>query len=131
MSLLDTLKAMRLKPSQKTARFDLRYAPSGEQPVQVGELTFDGKMWTFAYCEEYKHRRDLRPIEGFDDLDRVYRSSLLFPFFAVRIPDSHRGDVRMKLAKHKVRDPEATDLLKIFGRRVVSSPAFELIPHGC
>ncbi len=122
---------MRSRPSQKRGRFELRYAPIGEQPVSVGELEFDGKMWTFAYSEEYKRRRDLRPIEGFDELDRVYRSSLLFPFFAVRIPDSHRGDVRMKLAKHKVRDPQATDLLRIFGRRVVSSPAFELIPQSC
>lgn len=131
MSLLDTLKAMRLKPSQKPARFELRYAPVGEESVSVGELRFDGKMWTFAYAEEYKRRHDLRPLEGFDELDRVYRSSLLFPFFAVRIPDSDRGDVRMKLAKYKVRDPQITDLLRIFGRRVVSSPAFELIPQGC
>lgn len=131
MSLFETLKAMRLKPPQKKARFELRYAPQGETAVSVGELDYDGRMWTFRYSEEYKDRHDLRPIEGFDDLDRVYRSSLLFPFFAVRIPDADRSDVRMKLAKHKVRDPEATDLLKIFGRRVVSSPAFELIPHNC
>lgn len=131
MSLLETLKAMRLKPSLKKARFELRYAPEGEQPVSVGELKYDGKMWTFAYSDDYKQRHDLRPIEGFDDVDRVYRSSLLFPFFAVRIPDVGRNDVRMKLAKYRLHEPEATDLLKIFGRRVVSSPAFELIPYGC
>ena len=88
-------------------------------------------MWTFAYSDEYKRRDDLRPIEGFDDIERVYRSSVLFPFFAVRIPDIDRKDVRMRLASERVVDPEPADLLRIFGQRVVSSPAFELVPQGC
>lgn len=86
-----------------------------------GSLEYDGKMWQFGYAEEYKRRQDPRPLEGFDDVSRVYRSSLLFPFFAVRIPDAERSDVRIKLAKHKVTDPDPTDLLRICGRRVVSS----------
>jgi HipA-like protein len=128
MTLLDTLKAMRFKPSQKAARFTLRYSPSGEPPVTVGHLEFDGTMWTFRYADEYKQRPDLRPIEGFDDVAKVYRSSVLFPFFAVRIPDPDREDVRRKLEEDRIHDPEAADLLRIFGRRVVSSPAFELLP---
>jgi hypothetical protein len=37
----------------------------------------------------------------------------------------------MRLAKDRVVDPEPADLLRIFGQRVVSSPAFELVPQGC
>jgi HipA-like protein len=128
MTLLETLKAMRARPSQKAARFALRYVPSAEPPVTVGHLEFDGSIWTFSYADEYKQRADLRPIEGFDDVEKVYRSSVLFPFFAVRIPDPDREDVRRKLEEDRVHNPEATDLLRIFGRRVVSSPAFELLP---
>lgn len=128
MSLLDTLRAMRSRPSQRAARFVLRYLPAAAPDVTVGHLEFDGRMWTFRYDDEYKRRRDLRPIEGFDNVEKVYRSSVLFPFFAVRIPDVDREDVRRKLEEDCVRDPEPADLLRIFGRRVVSSPAFELLP---
>lgn len=119
---------MRSRPSHKTARFVLRYDPAEERPVTVGFLEFDGSTWTFCYADEYKGRADLRPIEGFDDVGKVYRSSVLFPFFAVRIPDIERADIKQRLEQDRVRDPEATDLLRIFGRRVVSSPAFELLP---
>jgi HipA-like protein len=96
--------------------------------VTVGELDFDGSMWTFRYDDEYKRHDELRPIEGFDDVQKVYRSSVLFPFFAVRIPDIEREDIKRRLEKDRIRDPEPTDLLRIFGRRVVSSPGFELLP---
>ncbi|MBA3887741.1 MAG: HipA N-terminal domain-containing protein [Acidobacteria bacterium] len=128
MTLLATLKPMRTRGARKPARFELRYAPPGDSPLSVGYLEFDGRMWTFVYDEAYKRRSDLRPIEGFDELGRVYRSTVLFPFFAVRIPDADREDVKRRLAQEQVRDPEPTDLLRLFGRRVVSSPAFELVP---
>ena len=128
MSVLGTLRKLRSRPPQKPARFVLMYAPAAAASVRVGELSFDGTAWSFKYAEEYKQRPDLRPLEGFDELDRVYRSSVLFPFFAVRIPDVEREDVRRKLEADRVRDPEPADLLRIFGRRVVSSPAFELLP---
>jgi hypothetical protein len=128
MALLTTLKAMSSRRAQKAARFLLRYGPPRERPIIVGHLEFDGRMWTFWYDDEYKERADLRPIEGFDDVDRVYQSSVLFPFFAVRVPDIDRDDVRRTLEAAHVRRPEVTDLLRMFGRRVVSSPAFELLP---
>jgi HipA-like protein len=126
MSLLKTLK--RLRPAHKAARFVLRYVPATGEHVTVGQLEFRGGTWTFRYDDEFKRRRDLRPIEGFADLEKVYSSDALFPFFAVRIPDVDRDDVRRKLDEEHVRDPEPTDMLRIFGRRVVSSPAFELLP---
>jgi HipA-like protein len=128
MSLVNTLRAIRSRPSQKAAAFVLLYVPLGEHPVTVGHLDFDGSLWTFRYDDEYKQRSDLRPIEGFDHVEKVYRSSVLFPFFAVRIPDPERNDVKRRLEEDHVLDPEPTDLLRIFGRRVVSSPAFELLP---
>jgi HipA-like protein len=102
--------------------------PPDSEGITVGHLELAGGVWTFRYDDEYKSRPDLRPIEGFDDVGRIYRSTVLFPFFAVRVPDVARPDVRLRLAKARVRHPETTDLLRLFGRRVVSSPAFELIP---
>lgn len=128
MTLLRTLRAMRARPSQKEARFELRYEAPGEDEITVGYLVFQGGMWTFTYSKEYKGRPELRPIEGFDEIDKVYRSSVLFPFFAVRVPDVDREDVKRTLQKVRIKKPEVPDLLRLFGRRVVSSPAFELIP---
>ncbi len=128
MSVLDFLAAIRSRPRQQPARFVLRYVPPGGTHVTVGRLEFSDGMWTFRYDPEYKRRQDLRPLEGFNDLDREYRSGVLFPFFAIRIPDLDRSDVKRKLDEARVRDPDIADLLRIFGRRVVSSPAFELLP---
>jgi HipA-like protein len=131
MRLLKLLWAKRRKADTKpvkAARFDLIYAPPGDAQVEVGTLSFDGVTWTFRYSDEYQRRPDLRPIEGFDDRSRVYSSTALFPFFSVRIPDTDRLDVKRKLEEDHIDDPQAVDMLRIFGRRVVSSPAFELIP---
>ena len=128
MTIRDTLRGMRARRSQKTASFVLRYDPPPEQPTIVGHLQFDGSTWTFFYDDQYKRRLDLRPIEGFDDIEKVYQSSVLFPFFAVRIPDTDRDDVKRKIEESRLRDPELADLLRLFGRRAVSSPAFELLP---
>jgi HipA-like protein len=110
-----------------SASFTLRYAPPDGDPLDVGILRREDDAWLFRYTEEYRSRRDeLRPLEGFDDLDREYRSKDLFPFFAVRIPPADRPDVKRVLEKRQVDNPDIVDLLRIFGRRAGSSPAFEL-----
>jgi len=128
MSLLAAFKTLGLGASEKPARFVLRYSPPDEPAVTVGHLEFDGTSWVFRYHSDYKRRSDLRPIEGFDDKEQEYRSPVLFPFFLVRIPDISRDDVKAKIALHRVRRPDTGDLLRIFGRRAISSPAFELLP---
>jgi hypothetical protein len=128
MSFLTEFRSRRSRKLRKPESFTLVYSPPSGGPVTVGRLDFDGDVWTFAYADEYKRREDLRPLEGFSDVERVYRSQMLFPFFAVRIPDRTRTDVRDRLDKDQVQDPGPSDLLRLFGRRVVSSPGFELIP---
>jgi len=111
------------------ARFELIYRPHDAESVVVGHLSVADGVWRFQYAPEYRERRtEFRPIEGFKDLDKVYESSVLFPFFAVRIPDEDRPDVRERLAAERIRKPRASDMLRLFGRHVISSPAFELIP---
>ncbi|HXK39220.1 MAG TPA: HipA N-terminal domain-containing protein [Candidatus Paceibacterota bacterium] len=93
----------------------------------VGHLSLDDGEWSFQYDPDYRRRRDLRPLEGLDDLEKVYRSKTLFPFFAVRVPDEQRPDVRRRLEAEKITTPDESDLLRIFGRRAAASPAFELV----
>ena len=113
------------------AEFVLVYAPSGETPVTVGHLRYDGHEWTFRYDNDYKNRRkELRPIEGFGEFDKTYRSSVLFPFFRVRIPDVRRPDLVGLLKKKRVRDPGQAELLRMFGKHAAASPSFKLVPSG-
>lgn len=112
----------------RRATFDLFYgSPDGDR-VLVGRLHFDGTEWTFAYSPEFRQRTDLRPLEGFDDVHHVYRSRTLFPFFAVRIPDEDRSDVKRALAAEGIERPSPADMLRLFGRKNVASPAYELQP---
>ena len=129
MGVLDALRAsLRVRPAAKRAEFRLLYEPSPSVRIDVGHLTFDGRSWVFTYDDEYKRRGDLRPLEGFPDKTQTYRSTVLFPIFAVRIPDLDRRDVRRRLKQDRLQDPDLIDMLRLFGRRVVSSPGFELIP---
>jgi HipA-like protein len=114
----------------KSAHFQLEYTPPRGRQVTVGHLFLEGGEWTFRYDPDYRGRHDLRPLEGFDDLSKVYRSKILFPFFAVRVPDEHRPDVRRRLEADGIEAPDTSDLLRIFGRRAAASPAFELVEKG-
>ena len=118
-------------PGGRSAEFVLMYAPSEETAVTVGHLQYDGHEWTFQYDDDYKSRSaELRPIEGFAEFDKVYRSSRLFPFFRVRIPDVRRRDLVGLLKERRVRDPGQAELLKIFGRHAAASPSYRLVPSG-
>jgi HipA-like protein len=129
MSFSKLLRTLRGKTVGKPASFTLRYVPPGSEDFTVGHLEFKDGVWTFRYDDEYKGRHDFHHIEGFEDVNKVYQSAVLFPFFAVRIPDTQRADVKRKLEREHLKNPQATDLLRIFGRRVLSSPAFELLPE--
>ena len=133
-SLLESLRRLmgrQMSRSHKSARFRLEYAPpaGGGSSVTVGHLSFDGTQWSFRYDPEYRRRSELRPIEGFPDLDKVYRATTLFPFFAVRIPHEDRPDVRRRLERDHVEEPDATDLLRMYGRHAAASPAYELVEN--
>lgn len=127
--LAEFLKGMGTRRDSR-ARFRLVYKPDASPGLAVGHLAFDGKEWTFSYDEDYRRRRDLRPLEGFDDVAKVYRSNHLFPFFAVRIPDRERPDIDRLLKAKKITDPDAVDLLRAFGERAASSPGFRLFAES-
>lgn len=116
----------------RNGSFVLLYAPYGGTEVTVGHLGFDGSTWTFRYDDDFKRHSELRPIEGFVDLDRTYESSVLFPFFRVRIPDIQRPDIAQELKKRKTRTPnvQQIDLLEMFGERVAASPSYRLVSNN-
>lgn len=107
-------------------RFLLTY--HGAATVRVGHLTYVDTGWEFQYDDEYRNSKTLAPLDGFDDVHRTYRSAALFPFFAVRLPDSRRDDVLDAVQKAGLSEADPLVMVNLFGRRSVASPAFELVP---
>ena len=62
-------------------RFDLLLGS-----LLVGVLLYDDGMWSFSYSDEYKAQSKYEPLVNFPNLDQVYKSDQLWPFFASRLP---------------------------------------------
>jgi HipA-like protein len=103
------------------AAFELRY-----DGLRVGNLTCNDGKWTFWYSDEFRHRPDLRPLVQFADVNYVYRSDRLWPFFLLRIPSMGQADVQAALKKEHIDASDEVALLRRFGRRTIANP-FELV----
>jgi HipA-like protein len=92
----------------------------------IGTLTLQDGAWSFTYSEEFKHQHSVRTITEFPDVNKVYRSNELWPFFLMRIPSLRRAKVRDIITQEHIDETDEAELLKRFGRRTVANP-FELV----
>jgi HipA-like protein len=119
------------------SKYLLSLLPEGQEPVKsstlahfvvrldgnsVGTLTYDSDEWVFEYTDEFKNRSDLNFITDFPDKERIYKSSVLWPFFAVRIPGLKQPKVAEILTEKKMTSVSQVDLLRIFGQNTVANP---------
>lgn len=107
--------------STSPAKFELKL---GRLPV--GILSRDQGTWKFGYTEEYRQRKDLRPIIQFPDKDKTYTSDELWPFFMMRIPSSKQPSIKAAIEREHLDTSDRAQLLRRFGRRTVSNP-YELV----
>jgi|APTNR8051073442_1049403.scaffolds.fasta_scaffold00313_2 HipA-like protein len=94
--------------------------------IAIGELTLDNGIWTFCYTEAFKAQDRLAPLIDFSNVDRVYKSHELFPYFAGRIPSLARPQIQRIIKKQNIDDRNTVALLKHFGQRTITTP-FELV----
>jgi|ERR1019366_4675756 hypothetical protein len=88
----------------------------------IGRLWSDKNKYYFQYDNKFKNT-DLRPLTGFDDLEKVYESSWLFPYFEVRIPDLNRVDVAvMAKGEHLNNSSSPLRKLSVFGKKTINDP---------
>lgn len=66
--------------------------PSTRAMIPVGILTFDGETYTFDYLPNVADVAEFRPLLGFRDLTKTYKSDELFPLFRERVLDPTRPD---------------------------------------
>ena len=93
----------------------------------IGTLRAENGEWVFTYSEEFRNQKEINPIVDFPAIDKEYRSRILWPFFALRIPSQEQPAVRDFIRSQPEEKADAGILLKEFGARSIANP-FRLVP---
>lgn len=76
-----------------TRRFAIAWRNRVRRSIHdVAVLDVDGDTFRFQYVDSVESVEGFRPFIGFPDLDRVYESTRLWPFFDLRVMDRKRPD---------------------------------------
>lgn len=108
-------------PKDKDAKFLLLV-----DDIEVGYLSSQQGEWYFTYSEAFKKHHEYNLITGFPELNRVYKSEELWPFFRIRIPGLKQPVVQEILEKEKIDKNDEVELLKRFGKKTIANP-YELV----
>ena len=90
--------------------------------TEIGFLEVDKGLWKFYYSENFKVESETNYISGFPDLDKVYTSNSLWPFFKIRIPGLGQPRVQNTIKKEQISENDELALLKRFGQKSISNP---------
>jgi HipA-like protein len=90
--------------------------------VEIGYLTKENQEWVFQYSEGFKKQEKYDTIPGFSDLNKIYRSEDLWPFFKIRIPGLKQPMIKEIIEREKIDIRNEVQLLKRFGKRIISDP---------
>ena len=106
--------------------------PQNRRWFPIGQLTFDGKNYQFAYIQGVKEAQTeptFRLLHSFPECDRLYTSSELFPLFSNRLMRRSRLDYKDYIQwlniPQNTNDP-ITILARSEGRKATDT--FELFP---
>lgn len=90
--------------------------------IEIGFLECRDGYWYFFYSDSFKKLTDFYPIPGFPDLNKVYKSKSLWPFFQIRIPGLGQPAVKEILDKEQIDKKSELALLKRFGFKSIANP---------
>ena len=110
-------------PEKETSKFVLKV-----DGIDIAFLFCENHDWYFKYTSDFKKRsEEYNHIVGFPDLDKTYKSQILWPFFQIRIPGLKQPAIQEILAKESIDQKNEAALLKRFGHKTISNP-YELLP---
>ena len=91
---------------------------TGRQYI-VGQLSKNGQF-EFNYGFEVKQaiEKGFKLLISFEDIDKVYKSGILFPVFSSRLPDKKRIGINKILLKYGMDEFDDYRLLKRSGARL-------------
>jgi len=92
------------------------------EELEIGYLKYEKGLWTFRYSEDFRNQKVYSRIVGFSNLNKVYESDFLWPFFKLRIPGLKQPMVQEILAEENIDKTNVPFLLKRFGRQNISNP---------
>jgi hypothetical protein len=107
---------------EESLHFQLHY-----KNLVIGDLTFEDGGWVFQYTSEFKSQEELKPISDFPDVNKIYKSTKLWPIFVSRIPSIATPYVLRKIEKQNIDSSNEGEMLKAFGKRSINNP-FLLTP---
>jgi len=93
------------------------------EKLLIGELRFQGNRWEFKYSDEFKEVQDkYNYIAGFSNLNKIYYTEELWPFFQSRIPGLKQPAVKEILEIEHIDSSNKFELLKRFGKESINNP---------
>lgn len=104
-------------PLNEKITFELKY-----KDLLIGTLELKKGIWIFKYTEKFAEQDSMKPLIDFPNVDKVYKSKALYPFFVIRIPSIKQPKVKSIIAKEKIDETNEVALLKRFGRLSISNP---------
>lgn len=105
-------------PQNEEAKFLLTI-----EEITIGILSYKDNTWYFKYTEEFKnHLDEYNLIIGFSDVNKIYESTSLWPFFQIRIPGLKQPAIKEILKKENINENDQVSLLKLFGKRTIANP---------
>jgi len=111
-----SISAFSHAPPELDAKFLLRYGG-----LLVGTLTRQNSLWHFEYADDFR-QTDFRPLVEFPELAKNYHSTVLWQFFAMRIPSTRRPEVQEIIFREHIKTDDVVELLKRFGGRTIANP---------
>ncbi len=119
----DKDKAVHLS-KEISAKFTLKI-----DDLLIAYLSCTEGVWTFKYSEDFNNQEHTyRYISGFPDLEKTYTSTVLWPFFRIRIPGMGQPAIQEILKKENIDKTNEAALLRRFGYRTIANP-YILIAH--
>ncbi|MEO1516193.1 MAG: HipA N-terminal domain-containing protein [Bacteroidota bacterium] len=102
---------------QKQTRFVLKF-----KGKPIGLLSHVDGIWRFQYSNWFRSQSQIQPLKVFPDVNRVYESEVLPPFFASRIPSLKQPQVRKVLKQKGLNEHDLSEMLVHFGKNTISNP---------
>ncbi len=103
-------------PKDVEATFQLTY-----RKLEIGTLSLKAGKWTFRYAEVFKAQDKIKPLTDFPDLNKVYTSEELYPFFLSRIPGAGQPRFQEIVKREHINPNNEAELLKRFGQQTISN----------
>jgi HipA-like protein len=103
-------------PKNVVATFQLTY-----RKLEIGTLSLKGGKWTFRYAEAFKAQDKIKPLTDFPDVNKVYTSGELYPFFLSRIPGARQPRFQEIVKREHINPKNEAELLKRFGGQTIAN----------